>query len=72
MVPAILVHGGHHLVDVFGGPALFAVVVVWVRHLVPDERAVEPLQVQTASGGRLIRIASMLPPVFRPNSVPRS
>ena len=29
-------------------------------------------QVQTASGGRLIRIASMLPPVLRPNSVPRS
>ena len=24
------------------------------------------------SGGRLIRIASTLPPVFRPNSVPRS
>jgi death-on-curing protein len=29
-------------------------------------------QLQTASGGRLIRIASILPPVFRPNSVPRS
>ena len=25
-----------------------------------------------ATGGRLIRIASMLPPVFSPNSVPRS
>ncbi len=25
-----------------------------------------------ASGGRLIRIASILPPVFRPNNVPRS
>lgn len=33
---------------------------------------VTPPQVHTASGGRLIRIASMLPPVFRPNSVPRS
>lgn len=29
-------------------------------------------QLHTASGGKLIRIASMLPPVFRPNSVPRS
>ncbi len=27
---------------------------------------------QLASGGRLIRIASMLPPVFSPNKVPRS
>ena len=27
---------------------------------------------QTASGGRLIRIASILPPVLRPNNVPRS
>jgi hypothetical protein len=27
---------------------------------------------QTASGGRLIRMASMLPPVLRPNRVPRS
>ncbi len=25
-----------------------------------------------ANGGRLIRMASMLPPVFRPKSVPRS
>ena len=31
-----------------------------------------PDQVHTASGGRLIRIASILPPVLRPNSVPRS
>ena len=29
-------------------------------------------QLHFASGGRLMRIASMLPPVFRPNSVPRS
>lgn len=29
-------------------------------------------QLQEASGGKLIRIASILPPVFRPNSVPRS
>jgi hypothetical protein len=27
---------------------------------------------QRTSGGRLIRIASTLPPVFRPNRVPRS
>ena len=30
------------------------------------------VQDHTASGGRLIRIASMLPPVLSPNSVPRS
>ncbi len=29
-------------------------------------------QLQVTSGGRLIRMASMLPPVLRPNSVPRS
>ena len=29
-------------------------------------------QLHTARGGRLIRIASILPPVLRPNSVPRS
>lgn len=67
MLPAILIHGEHHLIDVVGGLALFVVVAAWVRRLVPDED-----QVQTASGGRLIRIASILPPVFRPNSVPRS
>ena len=27
---------------------------------------------QRTSGGKLIKIASMLPPVFNPNSVPRS
>ena len=31
-----------------------------------------PPQGHRTSGGRLIRIASTLPPVFRPNSVPRS
>ncbi|QGN55965.1 phosphatase PAP2 family protein [Novosphingobium sp. Gsoil 351] len=72
MIPAILVHGGHHLVDVLGGLALFAMVAWRVARLVPDEPLAPALQVQTASGGRLIRIASILPPVFRPNSVPRS
>ena len=72
MIPAILVHGGHHLVDVLGGAMLFATVALWVRRLVPGEPSAAPLQVQTASGGRLMRIASMLPPVFRPNNVPRS
>ena len=67
MIPAILIHGEHHLADVLGGSALFAIVALWVRQLIPDED-----QVQTASGGRLIRIASMLPPVFKPNNVPRS
>ena len=50
MVPAILIHGQHHFADVLGGLALFAIVAVWVRHLIPDED-----QVQTASGGWLIR-----------------
>ena len=31
-----------------------------------------PVQGQRTSGGKLIRIASVLPPVFRPNRVPRS
>lgn len=67
MVPAILVHGGHHLVDVIAGTVLF-VVAAWA-----SARAVSAMdQVHTASGGRLIRMASILPPVLRPNSVPRS
>ena len=32
----------------------------------------DPVYGQRTSGGRLMRIASTLPPVFRPNSVPRS
>jgi len=43
--------------------ALGLVALVWTR---------TAPQAQVASGGRLIRIASMLPPVFSPNSVPRS
>lgn len=39
MVPAILVHGEHHLIDVVGGLALFAVAWAWVRVLVPGEDA---------------------------------
>ena len=55
MIPAILVHGGHHLVDVLGGLALFALVWLWVRRLVPGDAPAALPQVQTASGGRLIR-----------------
>lgn len=73
MVPAILIHGEHHLIDLIGGLALFAIAWAWVRVLVQAESGgAAALQVHTASGGRLIKIASMLPPVFRPNSVPRS
>lgn len=32
----------------------------------------EEIHPHVATGGRLIRIASTLPPVLRPNSVPRS
>ena len=34
MIPAILSHGGHHLVDVFGGVVLFAVVAGAVARLI--------------------------------------
>ena len=37
MVPAILIHGEHHLIDIFGGLALFAITWAWVRVLVPGE-----------------------------------
>ena len=67
MIPAILTHGGHHLIDVMGGLALFAVTAWIAGRALPDSD-----QSQIASGGRLIRMASILPPVFRPNSVPRS
>ena len=40
------------------------VVLVWSR--------TRPDQLHVASGGKLIRIASMLPPVLSPNNVPRS
>ena len=43
--------------------AAFLTALVWTR---------SAPQAHVASGGRLIRIASMLPPVLRPNSVPRS
>lgn len=74
MFPAILVHGGHHLVDIFAGLGVFAL-ALWVACRLVRENAAPAVnedQLQVASGGRLIRMASMLPPVLRPNSVPRS
>ena len=39
MVPATLVHGGHHLVDLLGGVAVFAA-CLWLAHrAVPEEGA---------------------------------
>lgn len=67
MLPAILVHGGHHLVDLLAGALLF---LVAARVSVRAVQAID--QVHTASGGRLIRMASIFPPVLRPNRVPRS
>lgn len=76
MIPAIIIQGGHHVTDVIGGGALFCAVAGLAARLVPASPAMDlpsrPPQLHTASGGKLIRIASMLPPVFRPNSVPRS
>lgn len=74
MIPAIIAHGGHHLVDVIGGVAVFAVAAVCAAKLVrcSEDQSLAPAHAQTASGGRLIRMASILPPVLRPNSVPRS
>lgn len=43
MVPAILIHGEHHLTDVVGGLALFAAAWAWVRALVPGEGAPIPM-----------------------------
>lgn len=74
MIPATLIQGSHHLVDVIGGVGVFAISLYAARKLVPGETGGMPSagQFQVASGGRLIRMASMLPPVLRPNSVPRS
>jgi len=44
----------------------------WAFSARTGSQGASAVQVHTASGGRLIRIASMLPPVLRPNSVPRS
>ena len=38
MVPATLVHGGHHLVDLIGGAAVFALSAVLAARLAPRER----------------------------------
>jgi hypothetical protein len=38
----------------------------------PPPSLPDPSQLQVATGGRLIRIASILPPVLSPNRVPRS
>lgn len=40
MLPAILVHGGHHLVDVFGGFAVFALSLVIAERLLRPGRQV--------------------------------
>jgi membrane-associated phospholipid phosphatase len=42
MVPAILIHGEHHLIDIFGGLALFAIAWAWVGVLVPSEATLLP------------------------------
>ncbi len=36
MIPATLVHGGHHLVDLFGGAAVFAVSAALAARIVPS------------------------------------
>ncbi|GGB58668.1 hypothetical protein GCM10011316_33420 [Roseibium aquae] len=36
MMPATLLHGGHHLVDLFGGVAVFAIGVFAARRIVGD------------------------------------
>ena len=46
MIPATLLHGGHHLSDLFGGLALFALAVSLARWLVRDPKVV--LQVPSA------------------------
>lgn len=37
MLPAVVTHGGHHLVDVFGGIALFVVAYAVASHLLPHQ-----------------------------------
>ncbi len=39
MIPAILLQGGHHVVDVLGGTALFFAVQALVKRIVPDEKS---------------------------------
>jgi len=39
MIPAILLQGGHHVVDVLGGTALFFAVRLLVSRIVPDDGA---------------------------------
>lgn len=39
MIPATLLHGGHHLVDLAGGLAVFAAVAVLARRLIPQRPA---------------------------------
>jgi hypothetical protein len=42
MIPAILIHGGHHLIDVIGGFAVFAVALILARQMLAGERQVRP------------------------------
>lgn len=46
MIPAILLHGGHHLVDIFGGIAVFVVALLIARMLAtqPEKWAASPAQ----------------------------
>jgi hypothetical protein len=51
MLPAILVHGGHHLVDVFGGLAVFVAALVVARAFVSSHELDEEPKIQTAIAG---------------------
>ena len=42
MVPATLTHGGHHLIDLFGGAALFVLAYQVAKRLVPADQALAP------------------------------
>ncbi|CUK14092.1 hypothetical protein RUE5091_03731 [Ruegeria denitrificans] len=44
MIPAILSHGGHHLIDVFGGILVVSIALAITRILLPDPQANQVIQ----------------------------
>ena len=48
MLPAILLHGGHHLIDVFGGFSVFALSLVATNAILRRQDSAKPVSAATS------------------------
>lgn len=67
MIPAIIVHGGHHLIDIIAGSVAFALTLLLARRLIPDDeqRASTVAQSTADTGDRPLNAPGILAPVAR-------